>query len=156
MDHLRVARIITQRRRRVLRSCIRPCRAATPPQAPDGIRGSATGQMDELLAARIVFIGLCRTRSDRFAITSYPRKPAPVSWSAPCLLCRLNGNLSIAPFPGNHCPMCPGRFVGNRDRRNVHGSPREQLLQPRPWCYILAEARSDDSAVHVDSDHRPC
>jgi hypothetical protein len=46
---------------------------------PDGIRGSAAGQMAELESGSHHFIGLCRTRSDRFAITSYyPRKPAPV------------------------------------------------------------------------------
>ena len=33
MDHPRFARTITQRRGQVLRSCIRPCRAATSPQA---------------------------------------------------------------------------------------------------------------------------
>jgi len=54
---------------------------------PDGIRGSAAGQMAELESGSHHFIGLCRTRSDRFAITSYyPRKPAPVCLSAPCPL----------------------------------------------------------------------
>jgi hypothetical protein len=46
---------------------------------PDGIRGSAAGQMAELESGSHHFVDLCRTRSDRFAITSYyPRKPAPV------------------------------------------------------------------------------
>jgi len=122
---------------------------------PDGIRGSAAGQMAELESGSHHFIGLCRTRSDRFAITScHPRKPAPVSCSAPCLLCRLNGNPSISFFPGDHCPKRPCRLMGYRDRRNIHGSPREQLLQPRPWCYILAEARSDDGSSPVDSSAR--
>jgi hypothetical protein len=47
---------------------------------PDGIRGSATRQMDELVFGSHHFIGLCRTRSDRFAITlRHPRKPARVN-----------------------------------------------------------------------------
>jgi putative transposase len=45
---------------------------------PDGFRGSTAGQMDELGSSSHRFIDLCRTRSDRFAITSrYPRKPTP-------------------------------------------------------------------------------
>ena len=56
---------------------------------PDGIRGSAAGQMAELESGSHHFIGLCRTRSDRFAITSYyPRKPAPVLLVGAVPLCR--------------------------------------------------------------------
>jgi hypothetical protein len=40
--------------------------------------------------------------------------------------------------------------VGDRDRRNVHGPPREELLQPGPRRHILAEACSDDSSCPVD------
>ena len=118
---------------------------------PDGIRGSATGQMDELVMARIISLasaepGLTGSPSRRVTLASRRQ----CRCSAPCLLCRLNGNPSISFFPGDHCPKRPCGLVGNRDRRNVHGSPREQLLQPRPWCYILAEARSDDGSGPMD------
>jgi hypothetical protein len=90
-------------------------------------------------------LGLCRTRSDRFAITlCHPRKPAPVSCLAPCRLCRLSGNPSISLLSGDHRPKRSCGLVSNRYCREVDRSPGEQLLQPGPWRHILSEARPDD------------
>src|SRR5215472_4911165 len=109
---------------------------------PDGIRGSATGQMDELAMARIISLASAEpglTGSPSLCV--HPRKPAPVSCLAPCRLCRLSGNPSISLLSGDHRPRGSCGLVSNRYCRDVDRSPCKQLLQPGPWRHILSEAR---------------
>ena len=75
MDHPRLARILDRfwRNQRLL-SCIRPCSAVHRPQALMVFADRLPDKWTSCVLAS--FLGLCRSRSDRFAITlHYPRKP---------------------------------------------------------------------------------
>jgi hypothetical protein len=117
---------------------------------PDGIRGSATGQMDELAMARII-----SSRSDRFAITlCSPSQAGAGTCLAPCGLCRLSGNPLISLLSGDHRPKGSCGLVSNRYCCEVDRSPCKQLLQPGPRRHILSEARSDDRSSPMDQQRR--
>ena len=120
MDHPRFARTIMQRWRRVLRSCIRPCHAATRPQALMVFADRRPDKWPSLKAARIISLasaepGLTGSPSRRITLASQRR----FADRRRALSCRLNGNPSISFFPGDHCPKRPCCLVRDRHRRNI-------------------------------------
>jgi hypothetical protein len=114
-----------------LRSCIRPCCAATRAVGPYGFRGSTAGQMNELERSHR-FSDLCRPPEHRFAILlSSPRKSAPRREPSRSGRHQLHRIATIFLVLRHHGPERTWRFMGDGRCCDVRWPARNEF--PQPW-----------------------
>ena len=125
--------------------CSACLRAVLMTAGHNALRGSGPGQnlaFDDAVAR----VGCPDRRIDRHCIKccspSQPLRHAgcPVRSRSR----RESGRFSIAFVPGHHGPCHPGEFVGERDGRDLSGSPRQQSSEPGPMPSAVDLGIADD------------
>src|SRR5262245_48876734 len=113
--------------------CVRPVSAAHKAAGHNALRGSGPGQKPAFDNA-LAHVGCSDRRIDRLCITccppSHPSQPAGLA--ARSRLRRKCDGFFVAITPGHHGPRHPCDLVGERDRGDLGGPPRQQCRKPGP------------------------
>ena len=116
-----------------VRPCVRPFSAVHMTAGHNALRGSGPGQKDAFDNA-VAHVGCPDRRIDRLCITCCsPSQPSHhAGYPTRSRLRRKRDGFLVALAPDHDRPRHPCDLVGERDGRDLGGSPRQQRREPRP------------------------
>src|SRR3954447_23027698 len=126
--------------------CVRPLDAVHMTAGHNALRGSGPGQKLAFDNA-VAHVGCPDRRIDRLCITccSPSQPPHHVGCPTRSRLRRKRGGFFVSLAPCHHRPRHPGEFVGERNGRDLGGSPREQRSEPGAMFGAMDLGIADDS-----------
>src|SRR5215472_7001815 len=125
--------------------CVRPVRAAHKAAGHNALRGSGPGQKPAFDNA-LAHVGYPDRRIDRLCITCCsPSQPSHhAGLSARSRLRRKCDGFLVVIIPGHHGPRHPCDLIGERDRGDLGGPPRQQCRKPGPMFAAMDLGIADD------------